>query len=115
RIVWMSKERLRVESSVTLPPGASVSLSGALADAIGEQHISMTVLEAHRSHLQYRYSEAVVSTWNVSQNAKRRAAIVVSGHSSTGIFGKCRVYVVAKSLKLRDDLIAMLDNTKFDI
>ena len=115
RITWISKSRLRVECRVKPPIGAILSLKGDLAEAMGTSSISLTVVENQRSHLIYRFSEAMICEWSVPKVSKDSALALVSGLKKYSPNLRCRVFLGAKSNSLRNDLLAQFDDPRFEV
>lgn len=71
RIVWIGPQTLWLESKTIANVGDTIRLKGALADRLGLKEIHGIVTEKQKSHLSYRFSEALVINW--AKDASERA------------------------------------------
>jgi len=115
RITWVSKNRLRIECRAKPPVGSMLNLKGEIAKKIGVNSISLRVIENQRSHLIYRFSEAMICEWKVPQTAKEQAESLIESIKVDGPNQRCRVFIGAQSSSLRNELMAQFDDPRFEV
>lgn len=115
RLTWISGTRLRIESRVRPPVGATLSMGGPLADALGVNSVPLTVVSVERQRLLYRFSDAIVADWKVSAKDAARAETVLQELRGNNTGPRCRVYIAAQTLALRASLLNHFDDPKFEV
>jgi hypothetical protein len=115
RITWISGTRLRIECRVKPPIGAMLNLKGHLAKSIGVHSISLTVVENQRSHLIYRFSEAMICEWSVPAIAKKEADATMKNLKIQCPNQRCRIFICAQTADLRNRLLAQFDDPRFEV
>ena len=115
RIVWMSETRVRIESRIDPPIGSKLTLHGAFADALGLPFIQVTVKETHRSHLLYRFSDAIVATWEIPAHLTSKAQSMLSDLRRLDQGPRCRVFVAAQTPKLRAGILDLFTGSRFEL
>jgi hypothetical protein len=71
RVVWIGPQTMWIESKATAKVGETIHLQGAFAERLGLKEIRAAVTEKQKSHLSYRFSEALVVNW--AKDAAERA------------------------------------------
>jgi hypothetical protein len=115
RITWISSERLRIECRVKPPIGAMLKLRGKLAESMGVNALTLTVVENQRSHLIYRFSEAMVCEWKVPAASKAEALEVFKTLKEESPNQRCRVFIGAQKSSLRNELLTAFDDPRFEV
>lgn len=115
RIVWMSDERIRIECRLKPPVGANLKLSGDFPDELGVDYISLHVEETHNTHLQYRFSDAIVASWSTTQEGREKFKKLVWERRKKDKGPTNRVFVAAKEPNMRSKLLSFLDRPDFAV
>lgn len=71
RVVWIGPQTMWIESKTIANIGDTIHLRGALAERLGLKEIKAVVTEKQKSHLSYRFSEALIVNW--AKDASERA------------------------------------------
>lgn len=71
RIVWIGPQTMWIESKTIASIGDTILLRGPFAERLGLKEIKAVVTEKQKSHLSYRFSEALVVNW--AKDASERA------------------------------------------
>ncbi|MEZ4741311.1 MAG: hypothetical protein R3B45_02505 [Bdellovibrionota bacterium] len=108
RIIWMSDTRIRLECRLRPPVGAKLKLGGAIAEELGVAHLNLTVQSCERSHLHYRFSDAIMAHWKIPKEAEARYQSIIWKLRAENS-GPCyRAFIAAKSANLRNALFKNL-------
>lgn len=71
RVVWIGPQTMWLESKTMAEIGETITLRGAFAERLGLKELKVVVTEKRKSHLSYRFSEALVVNW--AKDASERA------------------------------------------
>ena len=115
RIVWISKQKIWVESKISAPLGVSLSLTGPLAQSMGNKALTITVDKCQRKNLTYRFSEAMIASWNLQKPEPQKIDESLTLLSTLNVGPRCKVFLAIQSPALRNTLIKYLDQSKFDV
>lgn len=115
RLTWISDGKLRVESKLRPPVGASLHLAGPLADSLGVSAVTLKVLSVERDRLLYRFSDAIVAEWTVPVDERARAMAVLKDLREQSTGPRCRVFIAASSLALRSQILEHFEDPRFEV
>ena len=115
RLTWLGQHRLRLECRVRPPVGAALTLGGTLAQRLGLQAISLTVVESHRSQLRYRFSDAIVANWTIPTRAYPVRDELLASLKSTDPGPRRRVFVAIQRPDLRTTLLDLLSDPRYEV
>jgi len=115
RLTWLSANRVRLECRASPPPGASLTLSGALANACGVSQISLRVVSCERQRLLYRFSDAIIAEWSLPQGAKDAMQKLLSELQTSDSGPRTRVFVAVQSAQLRSAVLARFADPQFEV
>lgn len=115
RLTWISERRLRFESRVRPPAGATLNLGGYLAAALGIPSISCMVVETQRSHLLYRFSDAVIADWTVPQAVRPKMLETLELLKQQDPGPRCRVFLAVQSPNLRSEILSNFADPRFEV
>jgi hypothetical protein len=113
RIIWVHDQKIRIECRLSAAIGSQLNLGGALARALDQEHVSINVEAIERSHLTYRFSDAIIGSWRSAQTQK--AAALMKQLRDSQPAQKCRVFLAARSSELRAALMTQFDHPHFDL
>src|SRR5690606_35297475 len=74
-----------------------------------------TVEEKHKTELRYRFSEALVCSWNPSEQSTKKINSMLAKQNSISAGNFCRTYVVARNTELRKHLTSILSKNSFEV
>jgi hypothetical protein len=115
RITWINQEKLRLECRVKPTPGSSIVIGGALARALGVPLLTARVAETQRSHLIYRFSEAVIADWQVPASVRPRANAFLGELEAQSIGPRTRIFIAVQSPDVRTSIMVHCDNPRFEV
>ncbi|MBC7660759.1 MAG: hypothetical protein H7249_13770 [Chitinophagaceae bacterium] len=115
RIAWITAKELWLETRLLPPVGSELSLSGGLADIVGLKQIRLKVLNRYRSHLHFRYSEALLCSWDVPVAYKMRKNAVQEFIEKEGSFAHYRFYAIIRNREIRNSLVKKLPSDRFQL
>lgn len=115
RIVWVSETHMRLECRGRQNLGNTIQITGAIAKAFGVPYISLTVESIHREHLLYRFSQALVCRWRISENNSEKAAMTIRRMSTENPFLRFRAFVTVSNPELRKTLVKELNRDRFEV
>jgi hypothetical protein len=115
RVVWISDHRIRLECRIKPPVGSTFTLNGPLAEAMGVKAISLKVMETHKDHLRYRFSDGLVAQWNVPEVMKDRAFRVISSIRSQDLGPTCKVFMAVSNSSIRNALLSKFEDPRFEV
>lgn len=115
RLTWIGAHRLRLETRLRPPVGASLTLGGPLADSLGVSNIQLTVRSVERHRLLYRFSDAIVADWRVLDQDKPRAEVALKELRAHNTGPRCRVFVAIQSLGVRAQVLERFDDPRFEV
>ena len=114
RLVWLNKDRLRLESQLTPPIGTKINLFGPLFKVGATKFVEFTVTGHEQSRLLYRFSSALEGTWKADlvpideiTNRLKSQAIVSSRP-------KYRIFVAIKTKDLRKRILSFFQGEQYD-
>lgn len=115
RIAWITHNELWLETRLAPPVGSELSLSGGLADLLGVKTVRLKVLNRYRSHLHFRYSEALLCHWEISSVHQRRKVAVNDFMIGQGNSAHYRFYAIIRSREIRNSLVKKLPLDRFQL
>lgn len=115
RIAWITGTELWLETRLAPPVGTELSLSGGLADLLGVKAVRLKVLNRYRSHLHFRYSEALLCRWEVSVVHHRRKSAVDEFMMGQGSLAHYRFYAIIRNREMRNSLVKKLPQDRFQL
>lgn len=115
RVAWITEKELWLETRLTPPVGTELSLSGGLADLLDLKQIRLKVMNRYRSHLHFRYSEALLCRWEVAPSHQVRKLAVQNFISEQGALAHYRFYAIVKNRELRNLLVKKLPADRFQL
>lgn len=115
RIIWISPTQIRLECRLKMPPGSALTIVGELADYLGVGQLSGHVIETHRSHLLYRFSEAILVEWQVPNAARDKAMAALEQLEAQSTGPRTRVFVAIQSSDLRIKILVRFNEPRFEV
>lgn len=115
RIAWMNSKDLWLESRLTPPVGTQLKLGGGVAEYLGVNQLTLKVLAHHNTLLNFRYSDALLCSWDVALADQSRKGLLQEFFQQLPIVAPLRIYSIIRSPELRKDLIRRLDAQRFQI
>ncbi|MES2744833.1 MAG: hypothetical protein V4655_05370, partial [Bdellovibrionota bacterium] len=115
RIAWITEKELWLETRLTPPVGAELSMSGGLSELLGLKQVRLKVLNRYRSHLHFRYSEALLCRWEVAPQHQVRKLAVQNFMNEQGSHPQYRFYAIVKNRELRNHLVKNLPADRFQL
>ncbi|TWW10494.1 hypothetical protein E3A20_06570, partial [Planctomyces bekefii] len=115
RITWIRRDSMRIESRVRPATGATLTVTGPLADALGLPSISLKVRKVEHEKLLYRFSDAVTADWKVPDDLQSKADEFLRGQLVHSPKSRLRLFVAVQSTALRSDILTVFSDPRFDI
>ncbi len=113
--MWISPQRVLIEARMRPEPETSLAFTGAFAQAIGAKSISLTVVEHRHSGLVYRFSDAMLCSWAVSEETYEKAQAVLADMKDHCLGPRCRIFLASSSPSVRQTLAKIFDPNRFDL
>ncbi|WP_141735662.1 hypothetical protein [Oligoflexus tunisiensis] len=115
RIAWMNERELWLESRLTPPVGTILTLGGGLAELMGVKHLTLKVMAHHKTHLHFRYSDALLCRWEVAKIHQDKKSVLKEFFRQQPRVIPIRIYGIIRAPELRRDLLRRLDPQKFQV
>lgn len=115
RIVWISKSRLWLECRVRPHRGATLNLTGPLAEALGVESLPLTVEETRANSLTYRFSDALVASWRIPDVLRPAAEKLIEELQQIDSGPRCKVFVAVQDGNARSEILRQLDVLQFEV
>ncbi len=115
RISWMTENEFWIETRLTPPIGSQLHLTGGPAAFMGLKKLAFKVLEHHQSHLHFRYSDALLCQWDVSQADQDKKRALVNFLSQQQQRDPYRIYSIIRTKEFRKDILMQLDPQRFHL
>ncbi len=115
RIAWITEKELWLETRLTPPVGTELSISGGLADLLGLKQVRLKVMNRYKSHLHFRYSEALLCRWEVAPSHQVRKLAVQNFMNEQGSNAHYRFYAIVKNKELRNQLVKGLPADRYQL
>ena len=115
RVAWITEKELWLETRLAPPVGSELSLSGGLAELLGLKQVRLKVMTRYRSHLHFRYSEALLCRWEVAPSHQVRKLAVQNFIDEQGSLAHYRLYAIVKNRELRNLLVRKLPTDRFQL
>ncbi|MBC7659400.1 MAG: hypothetical protein H7249_06800 [Chitinophagaceae bacterium] len=118
RVVWIGPQTLWIESKTIAAVGDTIAIRGAFAERFGLNEINAVVIERQKSHLSYRFSEALVVNWakDVMARAEPTAikeTIEYLGRVDLGL--RPKIFLAIQSPALRTTILRYADRRKYEV
>ncbi len=118
RIVWIGPQTLWLETRTRAQIGDTIVLKGAFAERLGLKELNVVVKEKQKSHLSFRFSEALVVNW--AKDANERADLQklkelkeYLGRIDLGL--RPKVFLAIASPALRTTILRYTDRRKHEV
>lgn len=115
RLVWMSHQKMRIETKVQPAIGSRIQIAGPLATYFGAKSLTFTVESLPKTNLCFWFSGAIEGTWHVPEGTEQKRAILIDHLRKTGHGAGCRVYCIVQNPELRSQLLEVLTAPKFEV
>lgn len=116
RVVWINETHLRIECRGSMHHGSTLQMTGAISEALQVGHLSLTVESVHKSHLVFRFSQALICRWRVpGANAEASATMIRKMLIGQQSEAKLRAYIVASNANIRKSLTTGLRSDRFEL
>jgi hypothetical protein len=115
RVAWVTEKELWLETRLAPPVGTELPMSGGLADLLGLKQVRLKVLNRYRSHLHFRYSEALLCRWEVAPQHQVRKLALQNFMNEQGSAAQYRLYAIIKNRELRNYLVKTLPDDRFQL
>lgn len=115
RIVWINETHIWIESRIALQENITFDLTGPIVQSMGLKKLTVTIEQMSRQDLIYRFSEALLATWNVPDKSEAlvQETLSVLGELNTG--NRCKVFLGIQSPALRSTILSYLNDAKFEV
>ncbi len=118
RVVWIGTQTMWIESKTLASVGDTIHLRGAFADRLGLKEIKAVVIEKQKSHLSYRFSEALVVNWSKdvlarAEPAKIKETMEYLKRVDLGL--RPKVFLAIQSPALRTTILRYTDRRKYEV
>ncbi|MES2745905.1 MAG: hypothetical protein V4655_10790, partial [Bdellovibrionota bacterium] len=118
RVVWIGPQTMWIESKTMAEVGDTIRLQGAFADRLGLKEIRAVVVEKQKSHLSYRFSEALVVNW--AKDAAERADLQKLKETKEYLAKidlglRPKVFLAIQSPALRTTILRYTDRRKHEV
>lgn len=115
RIAWLTNKELWLETRLTPPVGSELNISGGLADLLGLKQVRLKVMNRYRSHLHFRYSEALLCRWEIAPSHQLKKIAVQDFLDEQVAGANYRFYAIVKNRELRNLLVKKLPADRFHL
>lgn len=115
RIVWISDDKLLLESKVQPDIGDSLSISGGMANSLGVKSININVVDRKHTNLKFRFSDATVATWHVPPSQNMRRIDMLNKLKMVACQRRYRVFLAVQDQDIRSEALSKLDHPQFEI
>lgn len=115
RIVWISPTQLRLECRLKPAPGSALTILGELPRQLGVEQLTTHVIETQRSHLHYRFSEAIIVEWQLPNAVRERAQAALKQLQGQNTGPRTRVFVAVQSSDLRINTLLRFSDPRFEV
>ncbi len=115
RVVWISRSRLWLECRVRPYRGATLNLTGPLAQALGVEALPLTVEDTRTSGLTYRFSDALIASWRVPDVLRQTTNNLLEELQQIDSGPRCKVFVAVQDGQTRSDILRQLDILQFEV
>jgi len=111
RVIWLTEKNIRFEASFLPIEGDLLKLTGSFADHIGVNYILLKVKNCEDTNLKFRFSQAITAEWKVNKLAAQRMKGLIQKLTEKEQH-HCKVFVVAQSTGIRNQVIDVLIKEK---
>jgi hypothetical protein len=115
RLAWITDRELWLETRLTPPVGTELTLTGGLADFLDVKSVRLKVLNRYRSHLHFRYSEALLCRWDVSVVHQRKKNLIQNFMTAQGSDAHYRFYAIIRNRDIRNAIVKKLPQDRFQL
>ncbi|MBC7531687.1 MAG: hypothetical protein H7318_08925 [Oligoflexus sp.] len=118
RVVWVGTQTLWIESKTLAAVGDTIRLKGALAERLGLKEIKAVVIEKQKSHLSYRFSEALVVNWSKDVLARaepQKIKETMEYLTRVDLGLRPKVFLAIQSPALRTTILRYTDRRKYEV
>lgn len=115
RLTWAGERHLRLECRARPPAGAVINLRGPIADTLGIPGVSLKVIATERSHLLYRFSDAITCEWSVPLTAKPRMDALLDELKKADPGPRNRVFLAIQTPEMRTEALALFNEPRFEV
>lgn len=113
RITWINQTHIRIECRGPQRIGNSLQISGAISQALKLPRVSLIVESIEKQRLLYRYSQALICSWQVPPTHEETAKKTIQSLIKDKPDPKIRAFVAISRPTLRTTLVKGLDAGKF--
>ena len=115
RIVWISENRICIESKLAPPVGTKIKLSSSLFEAMGLRKLYALTEKVSQENLRYRFSHSMICSWSMPSDSSVCSVDALKKVASEDQGIACKVFIAAKSNKLRNFFLSRLKPPKFEV
>ncbi|MGE4209968.1 MAG: hypothetical protein AB7F87_12405 [Oligoflexales bacterium] len=115
RAVWLTTNRIWIESRVAAETGDKLALVGPLAQSMGRKSIAIEIQRRYQDNLFYRFSEALVGSWETKDNTSTLTSDTLELLKNLNTGRRCKAFLAIQSPALRSALLSYLPAEKFEV
>jgi hypothetical protein len=118
RVVWIGTQTMWIESKTLAEVGDSIRIKGAFAERLGLKEIVAQVVEKQKSHLSYRFSEALIVNWwkdVVARAEPQKIKETLEYLTRVDLGLRPKIFLAIQSPALRTTILRYTDRRKFEV
>jgi hypothetical protein len=115
RAVWLTPNRIWIESRVATDIGTRLRLTGPLAQSMGQKSIPIEIQRLYQDNLFYRFSEALVGSWDTGDSDSSLIGDTMELLKNLDTGRRCKAFLAIQSPALRTALLSYLPQDKFEV
>jgi len=118
RVVWIGAQTMWIESKALAQVGDTIRLRGAFAERLGLKEIKATITEKQKSHLSYRFSEALIVNWAKDVLARAEPAKIketLDYLTKIDLGLRPKIFLAIQSPALRTTILRYTDRRKYEV
>ena len=109
RIDWISEYLVRLETRLTAPVGTRLKLAGKIAETLGLKSLSLAVVQTQKSDLRFRFSDALLCSWEVPSQIENRRVVLLNHLSQITHGTPLKVFLAVRTPEVRDQIVKALN------
>ncbi|RYY97497.1 MAG: hypothetical protein EOO11_10690, partial [Chitinophagaceae bacterium] len=118
RIVWIGPQTMWIESKTMAEIGETIELRGEFAERLGLREIKAVVTEKQKTHLSYRFSDALIVNW--AKDAAERADLAKLKEfkeylTRIDLGQRPKIFLAIASPALRTTILRYTDRRKYEV
>ncbi len=118
RVVWIGTQSMWIESKTVAEVGDTIQLRGGFAERLGLKEIKAVVIEKQKTHLSYRFSEALTVNWAKDVMARaepQKIKETLEYLTKLDLGLRAKIFLAIQSPALRTTILRYADRRKYEV